>query len=448
MTEPFLEDHSTTAENLQPTATPYLADHGPVLHAGSSNQPSTESSDTQETLGSLSTGSEGYPFYVAHALGLPAKKGNRTNAWLKKVGTEAKQLPPPPRTENVTIVFTHIKQMIAGWTYLSDSASALVAYWVLSTWFQDALTVCPCLVLTGPPHEAMVVLRALKDLCLQPRLLAGFKRSDFRHLAGYRTLLLAEPNLGNRDADLLGTLTNWDFMLIEGEYLRCGGSTAVYIGEERAIKRIQHSIYVDVTARRHATPLDPDQSLLKTMNSLGNRLADYRQVNLEKVRCLKLTPCGLSLEVHAVANALGSCLMDAPQLVEELVTLLRPQDQQQIADRSDSIEALVVGAVLTLCHQGKDQIFVKEIAAEVNRVFEERGETTHLSPEKAGRKLRKVGLLTRRLSQAGNGLILDQPTRIHVHELVATYQGEDPMQEDRNLHCPLCQQNEYPREVV
>ena len=113
--------------------------------------------------------------------------------------------------------------MIAGWTYLSDSASSLVAYWVLSTWFQDALTVCPCLVLAGPPHEAMVVLGALKDLCLQPRLLAGFKRSDFRHLAGDPTLPPAEPNLGNRDADLLGSLTNWDFMLIEGEYLCCGG---------------------------------------------------------------------------------------------------------------------------------------------------------------------------------------------------------------------------------
>jgi hypothetical protein len=367
MTEPFLENQSTTVENLQPTATPSLAHHGPVLHAGSSKQPSTESSDTEEALGSLRTGNEGYPFYVAHALGLPAKKGNRTNACLKKVGTEAKQLPPPPRTENVTIVFTHIKQMIAGRTYLSDSASTLVAYWVLSTWFQDGLTVCPCLVLTGPHHEATGVLRVLKDLCFQPRRLLGFKKSDLRYLAGYRTLLLEEPNLGNRDADLLGSLTSWDFMLIAGEYLRCGGSTAVYIGEERAIKRILHSIHVDVTARRHATPSDPDQSLLKTMNSLGKRLADYRQVNLKRVRCLKLAPCGLSLEVHAVANALRSCLMDAPQLVEELVTLLRPQDQQQISDRSDSVEAFVNGAVLTLCHQGKEQIFAKEIAAEVNR---------------------------------------------------------------------------------
>ena len=140
--------------------------------------------------------------------------------------------------------------------------------------------------------------------------------------------------------------------------------------------------------------------------------------------------------------------MDAPQLVEELVTLLRPQDQQHIGDRLDSVEALVVGAVLTLCHQGKDQIFVKEIAAEVNRLLEARGDTARFSPEKVGHRLRKVGLLTRRLSQTGNGLILDQATRIRLHEVAAAYRGEDSMQEDGNLHCPLCQQNEYPREVV
>ena len=61
MTEPFLENHSTTAENLQPTATPYLADHGPALHAGSSKQPSTESSHTREIVWLLRTGSERLP---------------------------------------------------------------------------------------------------------------------------------------------------------------------------------------------------------------------------------------------------------------------------------------------------------------------------------------------------------------------------------------------------
>ena len=64
-------------------------------------------------------------------------------------------------------------------------------------------------------------------------------------------------------------------------------------------------------------------------------------------------------------------------------------------------EKCVAGAALTLCHQGKDQVFVKEIAAEVNRLLKARGETVQCSAEKVGHTLRRVGLPTHRLSQAG-----------------------------------------------
>jgi hypothetical protein len=138
---------------------------------------------------------------------------------------------------------------------------------------------------------------------------------------------------------------------------------------------------------------------------------------------LAFNPRGLSPEAHAMANALGSCLVDATHLQTELVALLRPHDQQQIADRSNSVEALVAGAAFTLCHQGKDRVFVKEIATEVNRLLKARGETLQFSPEKVGHKLRKLGVLTRRLSHAGNGLTLDQAIRAYIHEVAAASRG-------------------------
>jgi hypothetical protein len=124
------------------------------------------------------------------------------------------------------------------------------------------------------------------------------------------------------------------------------------------------------------------------------------------VRSLWFHPRGLSPEAHTIANALGSCVVDAPHLQSELVTLLRPQTQQQIADRSSSVEALVPGVALALCHSGKEEIYVKEIAAEINRLLVARGETMQMSPEKVGHKLKKIGLFSRRLSQAVNGLTL------------------------------------------
>jgi hypothetical protein len=71
---------------------------------------------------------------------------------------------------------------------------------------------------------------------------------------------------------------------------------------------------------------------------------------------LELNPHGLS---RVIANALGSCIVDAPQLESQLVALLKPQARQQFADRSDSDEALVVAAAL--CLQGKAQYMLRRL---------------------------------------------------------------------------------------
>jgi hypothetical protein len=248
--------------------------------------------------------------------------------------------------------------------------------------------------------------------------------------------------LNNRTAALLGNLTNRGFILVEqGSLVQRVSPKAVYIGEDPTINRIQHSIYINVAAPPNALPLIRPQGLQPTTDNLRSHLIQYRERNLEQVRRLEFNPRGLSLETHAIANALGSCIVDEPELHAELVALLTPHDQQQIADRADSLEALVAGAALTLCHQGKDQVYVKEIADEVNRFLKARCETMQLSPEKVGHKLRKVGLRTRRLGQAGNGLTLDQVTTVRLHEVAAAYRMEDSIEEEGNLHCSLCAEN-------
>jgi hypothetical protein len=56
------------------------------------------------------------------------------------------------------------------------------------------------------------------------------------------------------------------------------------------------------------------------------------------------------------------------------------------------------------------------------------------SPEKVGRKLCKLGLRTRPLSQAGNGLMFDQVTVAQIQQLAAVYLMEDTQTETENLH--------------
>jgi hypothetical protein len=180
----------------------------------------------------------------------------------------------------------------------------------------------------------------------------------------------------------------------------------------------------------------------QTIDNLRSHLSQYRERNLEQIRRLEFNPPGLSLEANAIANALGSCIVDDPELQAELVALLTPQDQQQIADRSDSLEALVAGAALRLCHHGKDQVYVKEIGTEVNRLLEIRGTTLRVNPEKTGHTLKRLGLHTRRLSQAGNGLVFDRATKALLHQVAAGYCMEDWIEGEENLPCSLCTEKE------
>jgi hypothetical protein len=355
-----------------------------------------------------------------HPIALLAQADDEVN----KVCAPRIPVPAPTKPDRQTsALHGEVKGMIARRTRLPDVVSGLVAFWAISTWFQDALQVFPILAISGPAHEATNVLDVLHDLCDAPVLLAGFKRGDLKDLRGF-TLLISEPNLDNRTAALLGNLTNRNFLLVEDRsFLPAAGSRAVYIGENSAIKRIQHSIYIDATVPALAHDAVADRSARGEIDGIRNRIVAYRNRHLARVKSLEFNRRGLSSEANVIANALGRCIVESPELQMQLVALLRHQAQQQIADRSDGDEALVVGAALALCHQDNAEVFAKEIAAE-------------------------VGLYTRRLSQSGNGLTLDQATRMRLHQVAAAYLGEDSMQEDENLHCPLCSKNELPREVM
>jgi putative transposase len=67
--------------------------------------------------------------------------------------------------------------------------------------------------------------------------------------------------------------------------------------------------------------------------------------------------------------------------------------------------------------------------------------TSRYSPEKVGHRMRKAGLITRRLGAAGNGLLMDLATRTLLHEVAGAYGCVGLTNGNENLHCPLCQQN-------
>ena len=347
----------------------------------------------------------------------------------------ASQSWPSPDSSKAAMLHCWVKRSIVAQTHLQEDVAALIAFWVLSTWFQEALTVRPCLLITGAAHDAMVILRILEVFCRIPVRVAEFRRGDLETLnRGYQTLLMLEPNLDNRKAALLGNLTNSGFGVVaKDRYLDCSKSRAIYIGTNPATQEIQNAINITIAPTNAEPPRSPTW-LQQVVNHLPGHLANYRQANLNKVRLLEFIPSGVPGETAAIAKALGNRIVDAPELQEKLIDLMKAQGGQQLTQRSGTDDGLIVEAVLVLSRQKRDHVYTSEIRNEANRLVELRGERPKLSPETVGRRLCQLGLRTHRLTKAGNGLTFDTPTVALIQQLAAVYVEEDRLPETENFH--------------
>jgi hypothetical protein len=152
------------------------------------------------------------------------------------------RLPPAPRTATALEIFTWIKWCLLAQTHLPVDAAEMIAFWVISTWFQDDLSIRPCLAVTGPAHDAEVILSILGNFSPRAVLLAGLKRGDLGVLRwACQTNLVWEPNLDKRTSALVSSLTVRNCMVVErGSLTSCSKSTAIYAGEVPTIHKIQH----------------------------------------------------------------------------------------------------------------------------------------------------------------------------------------------------------------
>jgi hypothetical protein len=163
-------------------------------------------------------------------------------------------------------------------------------------------------------------------------------------------------------------------------------------------------------------------------------LIQYREKNLDYVKHWTWVPSGVPSETAAIATALGRGIVDAPELRLKLVALLKTHDQQRLTEMSNTSEAIVIEATRAISRGGREHAYVREIAAEANRLLEARGETVRLNPEKVGHRLKSLGLRTHRLTLAGNGLTFDKVTIALIEQLAAVYVEEDLLAETENLH--------------
>src|ERR1019366_2389883 len=139
-----------------------------------------------------------------------------------------------------------------------------------------------------------------------------------------------------------------------------------------------------------ATRMAPALSNSAVVN-IQRQLLFYRISNLIKVENSAFDAPDLPADIRPVANALGACVVGSPELQGQLISLLAPQVEQRLADRSSSLEGMTVEAILSLSHQGKSKLLAGEIGTEVNCISKARAGRLEFTPENIGTSLKKLG---------------------------------------------------------
>jgi len=194
---------------------------------------------------------------------------------------------------------------------------------------------------------------------------------------------------------------------------------------------------------RHAAQLSllNDKTLKDLENEYQPRLLMYRLENFPSVLSSTADDMiDLTLPLLAVARNLGHCFAET-ELRSTLNNLLKDQDEEVRGERLVEHRAVVLEALLVLCHEpNRQSVTVEEVTELVNALLMGRGENICLSDRGVGAQLKSLQIFTRRLSGGRNrGIQFDLSNRTKMHQLASDYDVPLPLVQE-GTECCQCGQ--------
>jgi hypothetical protein len=167
-------------------------------------------------------------------------------------------------------------------------------------------------------------------------------------------------------------------------------------------------------------------TLEKAAVNFQSKLLDYRIKHVTKVRDACFDAPTLPTPLRMLARALGSCIVDAPELQADIVRLLESQGEELRANRLLDPNCIAIEAMFAHCHgeNGSTRVGVSEIATTATAIMADRGETTVFEAKRMGSHLRLLGFRAKRDSK-GFAVHLTPDVRRLVHRLRRDHQVGD-----------------------
>jgi hypothetical protein len=339
---------------------------------------------------------------------------------------------PYGSTENL---FEGVCEFAAKSLAVTEDEAALLAYFCFASYFCDCLTMSPCLVLFGPFCLAAIpVLRFLGCICRHSVLLAESTLHGLpRELRPTRLICQPDPGLNK----LLAALQFPGFGISDRGLRQVSGAAAIYVGDME-LKSLfgDAGVWIPVSPMLRSFSTQDEEREVATINNLQNRLLMYRLQNFAQVRSSQFDAPEFCGSTREMARALGRCIVDAADLQARFLNLLNPRDDAERTEGTRRLEAVVVEALVVVCHEKSPSVHVGQVADLANAILSRSGESFQLSPKEVGAKMKHLGFRTTRLDFAGRGIYLLTEQCALIHKLGRAF-GVPTLREGLP-GCPYC----------
>lgn len=316
---------------------------------------------------------------------------------------------------------------------LDEESALLIASYILSTWVVDCLPSTVCLNPWGPAGSDTTLIELLSCVCRRTLRLAELSVRELASLPDdlCPTVILKQPSqrvLGQ----LLAVTGEPNVLLVRAGRLvnlRC----ATVACTQYPVSALALSISLLLSQTKDRISKADARQLSEEFQP---RLLRYRVTQHLYVANSQFGVTGFAPQTRVLAGILGATAEGAPAVQTRIVEALKQLDEQFKSEQAQGLDAVVLEALLALCHENKSSARVLEVTEIANTILLGRHDHRELSPKAVGSILRnQLGLSTKRRGP-GYELSLANERRARLHHLAAVHNVQSMLRPKAD--CPFC----------
>jgi len=329
--------------------------------------------------------------------------------------------------ESTWKLFDEIYTLVQVYTDLPEQLARLTTYSVFASWFPDRTDIPTCVSIVGPKsRQGAQVFRLLSCLFRRALPLGDVSLAGLCSFpAGLcPALFLKQRELTPQARKALCASTAQDtFILWKGRPVSLRCAKVVWSEDPLSDETLgPGAIEIPINPRFHSDVCFDQYTQQRIADDVQPKLLMYRLKNYHEIPRAIVDFPKLVPPLRDLGCCLAGCITDAPELREEVGQLLEERNQQIELERETDLNAVVVEAMFSLCHEeNKDALHVGKITEVANEILKRLGEPLEMKPRSVGDKLRLLCLTTRRLDAEGRGILLLNATRQRIHQLAWDY---------------------------